>query len=70
MYLRELEAENSQHKRMYAIPSFENDALKELIEKSSETRRKTSLGQLAAREGINYSTGLPQPASLAFGVSL
>ena len=39
---RELEAENSKLKRMYAEMAMENHALKDLIEKSSSRLLKTS----------------------------
>jgi hypothetical protein len=41
-----LEAEHSKHKGMYADLALENDALKELIEKSSEANRTPPSGGL------------------------
>jgi putative transposase len=45
--VKELEAEHSKLKRMYADLAMENDALRELIEKSSEANRTPSSGRLA-----------------------
>src|SRR6218665_2349331 len=44
--VKELEAEHSKLKRMYADFAMENDALKELIEKNSEANRTPPSGRL------------------------
>lgn len=46
--IKELESEHAKLKRMYADLAMENDALRDLIEKSSETGRETGSDQLAA----------------------
>jgi putative transposase len=47
--LREIEAENSKLKRMFADLALENRALKDLIEKSSNSERAPGIGSVSGR---------------------
>ena len=57
--LKELETELSQYKRMYAELARENDAMRNLIEKSSEAAREARGGQVAAPGGAIGDGELP-----------
>jgi putative transposase len=58
--IRELDAEHSKLKRMYADLAMENHALKEFIQKSSEASRAPRGGRLAHRAATDFRIqGLP-----------
>ena len=67
--LRELEAENAKLKRMYAELSLENDALKELISKSSEAAGATRGGVVSGgrMSVIDWSSD-PRSWAVALGL--
>jgi hypothetical protein len=48
--LREIEAENGKLKRMFADLALENRALKDLIEKSSDTERAPGISKIHGRD--------------------
>ncbi|MBT8037802.1 MAG: transposase [Verrucomicrobiae bacterium] len=54
--IKELEAEHSKFKRMYADLAMENDALKELLEKAVEpAERRKAVGWLVSERSISVS---------------